>query len=198
MESLSRRNLKRRRALALAFVLSTAVPASAQQAPTTPFTSGITDAASLKRAIDERISRARTLLDAMLAVKGGRTVANTLAPYDELLDELNTASGQVAIMMDLHPDAAVRQAAEDLDRAVSGLLDEIPLRTDVHAALKAVDTRRADAATRFYIARELRDFGRAGVDKPEATRARLKELREQLTQAMAEWGRNIREGSRTV
>ena len=185
-------------ALALAFVLAGALPALAQQAPTAPFTSGITDAASLKRAIDERISRARTLLDAMLAVKGARTVANTLAPYDELLDELNTASGQVAIMMDLHPDAAVRQAAEDLDRAVSGLLDEIPLRPDVYAALTAVDLRRTDAGTRFYVARELRDFRRAGVDKSEATRARLKDLRDQLTQAMAEWGRNIREGLRTV
>ena len=47
------------------------------------------------------MSRARTLLDRMLAVKGSRTVANTLAPYDELLDELNTASGQVTVMMDL-------------------------------------------------------------------------------------------------
>ena len=191
---------RRRSALALALAfgcVAAGLPASAQ-APTTPFTSGITDAASLNRAIDARISRARTLLDGMLAVKGARTVANTLAPYDELLDELNTASGQVTVMMDLHPDPAVRQAAEDLDRAVSALLDEIPLRTDVYAALKAIDTRRADAATRFYISRELRDFGRAGVDKPEATRSRLKELRDQLAQAMAEWGRNIREGSRTV
>ena len=40
--------------------------------------------------------------------------------------------------------------------------------------------------------------GRAGVDKPEAARARLKVLRDQLTQAMAEFARNIREGSRTV
>ncbi len=134
----------------------------------------------------------------MLAVTGPRTVANTLAPYDELLDELNTASGQVTVMMDLHPDAGVRQTAEELDRTVSALLDEIPLRTDVHAALKAIDLRRADAATRYYVARELRDAGRAGVDKPEAARARLKELRDQLTQAMAEFARNIRDGSRTV
>jgi thimet oligopeptidase len=187
------------RALALAFVLSAGVhPAPAQQAATTPFTNGITDAASLKRAIDERVSRARTLLDAMLAVKGPRTTANTLAPYDELLEELNTASGQVTVMMDLHPDAAVREAAEDLDRTVSAFLDELPIRTDVFAALNAIDLRRVDAPARVYLTRELRDFGRAGVDKPEATRATLKDLRDQLTQAMAEWARNIREGSRTV
>jgi thimet oligopeptidase len=189
----------RTRAVAVAFVLSAGVhPASGQQAASTPFTNGITDAASLKRAIDERVARARTLLDAMLAVKGSRTTANTLAPYDELLEELNTASGQVTVMMDLHPDADVREAAEDLDRTVSAFLDELPLRTDVFAALKAIDLRRVDAAARVYLTRELRDFGRAGVDKPETTRVRLKDLRDQLTQAMAEWARNIREGARTV
>ena len=198
VKTLPRRSPWRSRTLALAFGCVAAVLPASAQAPTPPFTSGITDAASLKQAIDARISRARTLLDAMLAVTGSRTVANTLAPYDELLDELNTASGQVTVMMDLHPDAAVRQAAEDLDRAVSALLDEIPLRTDVFAALKAIDVRPADAPTRFYISRALRDSGRAGVDRPESTRARLKDLRDQLTQAMAEWGRNIREGSRSV
>jgi thimet oligopeptidase len=184
--------------VAAALLLLFVAQAAAQQAATTPFTTGITDAASLKRAVDARVSRARTLLDSMLAAKEPRTVANTLVPYDELLEELNTASGQVTVMMDLHPDAAVRQAAEDLDRVVSTLLDEIPLRTDVYAALKALDLGRADAATQYYVARELRDFGRAGVDTPEATRARLTDLRDQLAQAMAEFTRNIRNGSRTV
>ena len=172
--------------------------ATAQQAETTPFTTGITDAASLTRVVDTRISRARMLLDSMLAVKGARTVANTLAPYDELLDELSTASGQVGIMAALHPDAATRDAADELDRAVNALLDEIPLRTDVYEALKAIDLRGADAPTRYYLARELRDFGRAGVDKPQATRAQLQQLRDQLTQAMTEFARNIREGTRQV
>ena len=172
--------------------------ASAQKAATTPFTDGVTDAASLKRVVDTRLTRARTLLDAMLAVTGARTVANTLAPYDELLDELFTASGQVGIMAELHPDPATREMAEDLDRTVSAFLDEIPLRTDVFAALNAIDLRRADAGTRLYVTRELRDFARAGVDKSDATRAQLKELRDRLTQAMNEFSRNIREGSRKL
>ena len=46
--------------------------------------------------------------------------------------------------------------------------------------------------------RELRDFARAGVDKSDATRAKLKELRDRLTQAMNEFARNIREGSRKL
>ena len=175
-----------------------AIPAAAQEAATTPFTAGITDAASLKRVVDARVARARTLLASMLDVTGPRTVANTLAPYDELLDELDTASGQAGIMAELHPDAATREMGDELDRSVSAFRDEIPLRTDVYTALKAIDLRGADAGIRHYIERELREFARSGVDKPDATRANLKELRDQLTQAMTEFSRNLREGTRRV
>ena len=180
------------------------MPASAQDGPdkarptSTPFTEGITDAASLKRVVDARVARARTLLDSMLAVKGTRTVANTLEPYDELQNELFTASGVVGIMAELHPDAATRDMAEELDRSVNAFLDEIPLRTDAYAALKAIDVRRVDAATRYYLTRELRDFARAGVDKPEDTRTKVKALRDQLTQAMNDFSRNLREGTRKL
>ena len=185
--------------VALAVLLLSPAQAAAQRvAATTPFTDGITDAASLTRVVDARLLRARQLLDSMLAVKGTRTIANTLEPYDEVLGELFTAGGQVDVMARLHPDAAMRDRADELERAVSAALDDIPLRTDVYAALKAIDLRRADAATRYYVTRELRDFGRAGVDKPEATRARLKELRDQLTQAMTEFARNIRQGARRL
>ena len=98
--------------LALALAAGSPEPARAQEPATLPFTTGITDAASLKRVVDARVARARTLLDSMLAVKGTRTAANTLEPYDELQNELFTASGVVVIMAELHPDAATRDMAE--------------------------------------------------------------------------------------
>jgi thimet oligopeptidase len=88
--------------------------------------------------------------------------------------------------------------AEELDRSVNAFLDEIPLRTDAYAALKAIDLRRVDDATRYYVTRELRNFARAGVDKPEDTRTKLRALRDQLTQAMNDFSRNLREGTRTL
>ena len=169
-----------------------------QTAATAPFITGITDAASLKRVVDARAAHARQLLDAMLAVKGPRTVANTLAPYDEVVSDLFTATGQAQVMADLHPDAATREVADELNRTVSAFWDEIPLRRDVYEALKAIDLQDADAATRYYLTRELREFTRAGVDKPEATRTRLRELRDLLTQSMDEFARNLRGGSRMV
>ena len=174
-------------------------PARAQSpSAATPFTEGITDAASLKRAIDARVAHARALLDSMLAVKGTRTVANTLEPYDEFQNELFTASGVVGIMAELHPDAATRDMAEELDRSVTAFDDEIRLRPDVYAALKAIDPGRVNAATRYYLSREQQAFARAGVDKPEDTRTKVKALRDQLTQAMNDFARNLREGTRKL
>jgi hypothetical protein len=56
----------------------------------------------------------------------------------------------------------------------------------------------ATAETRYYIERELRDFRLAGVDKPAPVRERVGQLRSQLTAAMNEFQRHIREGGRKV
>lgn len=182
----------------IVLVLAAGVPARAQEPAGTPFTEGITDAVSLKRVVDGRIARARLLLDQMLKVTGPRSAGNTLALYDELSGELFTAGGQARVMAALHPDAAMRRMGDALNREVAALTAEIPLRTDVYAALQAIDTRRADDKTRYYIERELKEFRQAGVDKPEATRMRIQVLRDELTGLMDTFARNIVEKRREV
>ena len=185
-----------RAAFVVAFLLAAPWHASAQDV--TPFLQGVTDADSLTRVVQARVARARLLLDTMLAVNGTRTVANTLAPYDEAAGELFTAGWQARITSMFHPDAAMRQAGEELNRTVSSLAAEIPLRADIYAALNAIDARRVDAKTRYYLARELKDFRLAGVDRPDATRRRIQQLRDELTGLMDEFARNIAEKPRTV
>jgi thimet oligopeptidase len=163
-----------------------------------PFTAGLTDAAQLTRAVQARVTRARQLLDQMLTVKGTRTIANTLTPYDGISAELTTAGGQARVMAALHPDLAVRKAGDELNRTVSALGAEIQLRPDVHAALASIDLRGADADTRYYVQRELRDFRLAGVDKPADVRERVTVLRDELTQKMDEFARNVRTGTRKL
>jgi thimet oligopeptidase len=175
-----------------------AAPAAAQSPSNAPFTHGITDADSLKASIDGRIARARTLLAELLAVTGPRTVANTLAPYDDLWGELFAATGHARLMAAVHPDEQVRRTGEELNRRGNALVSEITLRADVFAALKAIDTRRVDEKTRYYIERELKEFELAGVDRPEATRARIQQLRDELTGLMDEFARNIAQKPRTV
>ena len=187
------------RASVVVWALLIAAPVRAADEPLgAPFTAGIINPESLKRVTDARIGHARALLDAMLAVKGRRTLANTLRPYDDLLAELDTASTTGRVLSTVHPDAEMRQAGEQANRSADALIDEIRLRPDVYDALRAIPLEGATAETRYYIERELRDFRLAGVDKPAPVRERVGQLRSQLTAAMNEFQRHIREGGRKV
>src|SRR5262245_50502864 len=172
----------------------TAVPPP--EAPDAPFTEGLSDAASLRTIVEGRFARARQSLDQLLAVKGPRTAANTLRPYDDMRAELETADTEAELLAGVHPDENVRRAGDELDRRVQALTSEIQLRSDVYDALNAIRSDGLDADTRYYLTRELGNLRRRGVDRPAATRARLQMLRDQRAAVMAEFQRNIREGQR--
>jgi thimet oligopeptidase len=160
------------------------------------FTAGIADAAALQRVVDARLARAQQLLKELLSVTGPRTAANTLAPYDELLDEIQTASSHAGLVALVHPDEAMRKAGTDLERKADALDAEIALRPEVLQALQRLPLDGLDAESTYYVERTIRDLRRLGVDRPEATRVRLKGLRDELTVLMAEYLRNIRERGR--
>jgi thimet oligopeptidase len=99
-------------------------------------------------------------------------------------------------MAAVHPAEALRKAGDALERKADALDAEISLRPDVFRALQDLRLDGADAETRYYVERTIRDLRRLGVDRPEATRTRLKGLRDELTVLMAEYLRNIRERGR--
>src|SRR5579863_6163619 len=77
-----------------------------------PFWTGMSGAGAFERAMDARLAHAQQLLDALVAAKGPRTIANTLRPFDDLQLELDAVSSQAGLIQSVHPDAAVREAAE--------------------------------------------------------------------------------------
>jgi thimet oligopeptidase len=169
-----------------------AAPAAAQNVAQIPFTTGLTTPEAFRAAVEGRLGRARGLLDGMLAVRGVRTIDNTLRPYDDMWGVLSEAGGIASVFTSNHPDEQMRKLGEDLNRSVSAFTTEITLRPDLFTALQAIDLQGADAGTRFLMERELRNFRLAGVDKPQATRQRIQALRDDLTRAMDEFARNIR------
>jgi thimet oligopeptidase len=132
-------------------------------------------------------------LDALLAVKGPRTVDNTLAPYDDAIEQLDTAGNQAGLMQIVHPDAAIRDRAQALIRKVSAAGTALSLNTAVYQALSAMDVTSADPATQYYVKRTLLEFRLAGVDKDEATRAKIRALSDDLTRLTTQFQRNIQE-----
>ena len=179
-------------------VLSAATINAAVKPEDAPFWTGKPDAATFTKLQDERLAKAQQTLDRMLAVKGKHTIENTLSLYDELLTYLDAAGSQSGLIQEVHPDEAVRNAAEKASQKVEGFLTDLSLNRAVYDALSSMDLKGADAETRYYVEKTLREFRLAGVDKDEATRKRIKALRDELVLIGQEFGRNIRDDKRTV
>jgi len=148
--------------------------------------------------VNDRLSRAQKSLDQLLAVKGTRTVENTLAPFDDAVMQLDTTGAQSGLMQIVNPDAAIRDRAQAMVQKASAAGTALSLNTAVYQALSAMDVSNADAATQYYIKRTLLEFRLAGVDKNEATRAKIKVLNDDLTRLSAQFGRNIQESQLKV
>jgi Zn-dependent oligopeptidase len=167
-------------------------------ASSVPFWSGITDPASFDRAMEARLAHARELLDRMHAAKGPRTIDTTLRTFDDIELELDAVLQQTGLVAVVHPDGAMRAAAEKLSQHAGALNTEVSLDRGVYDSIRALDVSQADPETAYYVRRTLRDFRLAGVDKDEAARKRIQALRDELHEIGQTFDRNIREDLRTV
>ena len=145
-----------------------------------------------------RIAAAQKLIDQIVAVKGPRTIESTLVPYDEAVRQLNAAAYFADLVQKVNPDAAFRDRGTAMSVKVSGVATSLSLNRDVYQALSALDVSKSDPATRYYVQRQLLEFRLAGVDKDDATRAKLKKLQDQLTEDQAMFDRNISDDQRSV
>ena len=127
-----------------------------------------------------------------------RETLAALDRYDSAIALLTDAASRASLARNVHPDEAMRTAAADCESDVDKAATEISLERPIYDALNRLDVSRADAATRHYVARTLRDFRRAGVDKDEATRSRVKALREELVKLGQQFQNNIAADVRTI
>lgn len=101
-------------------------------------------------------------------------------------------------MESVHPDATFRDRATAVTRKVSDTAQALSLNRDVYRALASLKLEGLDSATRHYVQRQLTQFRLAGVDKDDATRARIRELNDKLTQQQSAFDRNIAEATKKI
>lgn len=165
---------------------------------TSPFLTGITTVEEFSAVQNQRMEQAQKELQNLLTVPGQRTIDNTLRPYDRILTLLDAAGSQSSLFENVHPADAMRSTAEQFSQKVASFGAELSLNRAVYDALSAMDLAGADASTKFYVEKTLRDFRLAGVDKDEETRNRIKALRDELVLIGQDFAKNIREDVRTV
>src|SRR5215469_10157712 len=154
---------------------------------------GKLDRAGAEKWVDDHMAREQKDIDEMLAVKGARTVENTLRPYDNAQNELSVAGFESYLMFAVASQKEVRDAGQALAQKVQQVNTALSLNQEVYQALKAVDISKADAGTRHYMERTLLEYHLAGVDKDGATRAEIKKMQDHITESSLNFGRNIQE-----
>jgi len=181
----------------LVFLLASAAVAQGPESQPTVWASK-PDAAAFEKIVNDRLAEGQKKIDQVVAVKGRRTIDNTLVPYDEAIMKYNTGAYLANMMFQVHPDAAFRDKASTMTQTASAALTAVSLNRDVYQALSALDVSKADAITRYYVQRQLLLFRLAGVDKDDATRAKLKQLNDDLTGQVTLYERNIADDQRSV
>ena len=180
-------------------VLCLLAGAAIAQMPTQPpIWASKPDVTGFETIVNDHLAAAQKSIDEVTSAKAPRTVQNTLTPFDVAVRQLNAASYLAGLMEQVHPDATFRDHATEMVRKASAAQTALSLNHDVYEALAAVDVARADAATRYYVKRQLLEFRLAGVDKDDATRAKLKKLNDDLTEEQSAFDRNISDDQKKV
>jgi thimet oligopeptidase len=182
----------------LASYASVAALLSAQTAAQPPLWSAKPDVTAFESAENAHLAAAQKAIDALTAVKGPRTIENTVTPFDDATRELNSAQYFSSLMEQVHPDQAFRDRASAMTRKISDAARALSLNQAVYKALAALKLDAADPATRYYVQRQLLEFRLAGVNLDDATRAKLRRLNDQLTEEQSAFDRNISDGQKTV
>ena len=188
--------------LSLIAVFLIALTALAQQKPAQPPLAdplhawvGVNDPAALEAWVNQRIAEEKADVDKLLAVTGPRTVENTLRPFDDAQNQLSIAGNNANLIYSLADTAAMRDKGQALEAAISSVATDLSLNQKVYAALAAIPLPANDPATRHYLERSLLEYRLSGVDKDDATRAKIRALQNKITALSLTFGRNIADGT---
>ncbi len=153
--------------------------------------------AALETWVYGKLKRADEAIAKLNAVQGARTVDNTLAPYDEALAALVDAQAESQLLYGVGATKELRDKAQALTQSASAALTALNLNPQVYKALSAVPTPE-EPGTRHYLERTLLEYRLAGVDRDEATRAKIKELQDKITERGLAFERTVHDDVRTV
>ncbi|WGL18431.1 Zn-dependent oligopeptidase [Microbulbifer bruguierae] len=137
-------------------------------------------------------------LDALEAEEGPYTEDGFLNRFSRLEMQISDEYGRSSTLSSLHPDADLRATAEECVSGFNRIATDAQMSRPLYERLEALGKKTLAADSRHYVNKTLQALRLNGVDKNEETRARLKQLSEEIVQTGQEFGRNIREDVRSV
>ena len=162
---------------------------------------GELDAARLESWVQSRLDRQKSLIEELIASHKNEVrppFERTLSLYDEVVATLSATGSQTSLLDSVYPVKEVRDKARELTQRVAEAGTALSLNQEVFRALESMDLTNADPATRHYVSQTLLNYRLAGVDKDEATRARLRELSDKATELSLAFSNNVQENVNRV
>jgi thimet oligopeptidase len=146
---------------------------------------------------DIALEEAKAEFAALEAQTSDATVENIFGQYENVVETL-TSVGDVWYLRSVHPDSAVRDAATRCSEKQSDFFSQIGLSRPYYNRIASIETSNLDAVERFMVEESLAAFRRSGVDKDEATRQNIRDLKNEITAIGNDFDKNIREDVRSV
>ncbi len=128
---------------------------------------------------------------AIKASQPPREAMSTLQAFDTALVVIIDAENRAGLAEQVHPSKPFRDAAQTCEQEVSRVLTDISLDKDMYQVLASLDGSRLDSAGSYYLRTTLRDYHRAGVDRDDPTREKIRALQDELVKIGQQFDQNI-------
>lgn len=152
----------------------------------------VTTAAAITARCDAASALVTDERKALEARKGRATMRRDFQAYDTLSLVLNDAGSEMGLVLQTSPQKEVRDAAEACSQRLSDQATQVSLSRPIYDRLAAIPLAGLDVPTSYMLKKQLVGYRLAGVDKDDATRARVRALQQQITETGIAFDANIR------
>jgi thimet oligopeptidase len=154
--------------------------------------------AELEARADRLLAEGGRTLDGIDREAGPRTVANTLAPLDDLLRRVADLSSHASLVFNTHPDPPMRDAGRKASEASERFFTAFRIRRGTYDSLRGIAAGPMEADARHALEKLLREMRRAGVELDDAGRARIQALNDEIDVLGNQFQENINRLTRTI
>ncbi|HEX2190482.1 MAG TPA: M3 family metallopeptidase [Longimicrobiaceae bacterium] len=146
-------------------------------------------------AVREALAAAEREVEAIVAEQGPRTWDNTLRRLDEMEERLDRVTHPVIHLVAVMNTPELREAYETVLPEISAFYARLPLNDGLWRAVRALaETPEARALTgvrRRHLEKSVREFVRAGADLPPEAKARVEEIKVEMSRLQTEFSNHV-------
>jgi len=125
------------------------------------------------------------------ATKAPRDAMATLQAFDTVILIGGDAQARAGLAEQVHPSKPFRDASQVCEQEANRVLTDITLDKEMYNVLASLDGSTLDGPGSYYLRTTLRDYHRAGVDRDDATRAKIRDLQDELVKIGQDFDQNI-------